>query len=164
MCMDNASNCDSLAEHLETRLILDEDLTRHAFEGLKSRTRCFGHIGNIAMEVNPICFLTRILTNVVIQTFLRVFLKEVKGKKLTAVENIAALERIEVQEHDSELNISSNTPNDDNEAPLPPNVDFDELDAETSNVITLLPHERQEACMMLTKVCVVLSCQFRRIC
>ena len=85
---------------------------------------------------------------------MRVFLKEVKGKKLTDVENLAALERIEVQERDTEPISGIDASDDESDGiPLPPNVDFDELDAETSNVITLTSAEWQEACMVLTKVC-----------
>ena len=83
-----------------------------------------------------------------------VFLKEVKGKKLTDVENLAALERIEVQECDSEPNDNSDvSDNKDDDTLLLPNVDFDELDAKTSNVVALTWTEWQEACMVLTKVC-----------
>ena len=82
-----------------------------------------------------------------------VFLKEVKGKKLTDVENLAVLERIEVQECDSEPNDNSDvSDNEDDDTLLLPNVEFDELDAETSNVLALTQTERQEACMVLTKV------------
>ena len=74
---------------------------------------------------------------------MRVFLKEVKGKKLTDVKNLAALERIEVQECDTEpISGIDASDNESDGIPLPPNVDFDELDAKTSNVITLTSAER----------------------
>ena len=65
MCMDNASSCDSLATSLEIRLDWDEDLPSHMFEGLKSRTQCFGHISDIAMQVSPTFSLTFVLSNII---------------------------------------------------------------------------------------------------
>lgn len=72
--------------------------------------------------------------------------------------NIAELDELEGPDDEPPESLTDTEADDDYSPPLLSYEDFEDLDAETSIVITLTPKERQEACLMLTKVRALYLC------